>query len=213
MLAGGHAENALPALATATVNCRLIPGETSADVLRQLQGAPSPTPASRSPRSIRPSRHRHRRSSPSASPWSRRPASAAWGHDVPISPVQENGATDGLYFRNAGIPVYGVTGIPMPVGEERMHGKDERIPVKSFREGVAFATALMNGDCRNAPRAGNRPATPRARRSPCCHAATFLGTSSLALAGDGVRNCQPLAGSIAPRHRTASEAAAKHRRR
>jgi acetylornithine deacetylase/succinyl-diaminopimelate desuccinylase-like protein len=70
-------------------------------------------------------------------------ARAAWGHDVPISPVQENGATDGLYFRNAGIPVYGVTGIPMPVGEERMHGRDERIPVKSFRDGVAFATALM----------------------------------------------------------------------
>ena len=57
--------------------------------------------------------------------------------------MQENGATDGLYFRNAGIPVYGVTGIAMPVDEKRLHGRDERIPVKSFGEGVTFATALM----------------------------------------------------------------------
>jgi acetylornithine deacetylase/succinyl-diaminopimelate desuccinylase-like protein len=66
-----------------------------------------------------------------------------WGREIPISPVQENGATDGLCFRNAGIPVYGITGIPMPVDENRMHGNDERIPVKSFEEGVTFATALM----------------------------------------------------------------------
>ena len=37
MLAAGHAENALPALATATVNCRLIPGEYSADIMRMLK--------------------------------------------------------------------------------------------------------------------------------------------------------------------------------
>ena len=142
MLAGGHAENALPALATATVNCRLIPGENSADVLRQLRRAVADTgiaiaevhPARPSPPSpLLPERLAMVKAA----------ARAAWGHDVPISPVQENGATDGLYFRNSGIPVYGVTGIPMPVGEERMHGRDERIPVKSFREGVAFATALM----------------------------------------------------------------------
>ena len=68
---------------------------------------------------------------------------ATWGREVPITPVQENGATDGVFFRNAGIPVYGVTGIPMPVGEDRMHGKDERIPAKSFRDGVTFATVLI----------------------------------------------------------------------
>jgi acetylornithine deacetylase/succinyl-diaminopimelate desuccinylase-like protein len=142
MLAGGHAENALPALATATVNCRLIPGENSADIMRQLRRAVADTgitivevhPAKPSP----PSPLLAERLA-----LVKAATRAAWGHDVPISPVQENGATDGLYFRNAGIPVYGVTGIAMPVGEERMHGKDERIPVKSFREGVAFATALM----------------------------------------------------------------------
>jgi len=142
MLAGGHAENALPALATATVNCRLIPGENSADVLRQIRRAVADTGVTIA--EVHPARP-----SPPSPLLSERlslvkaAARATWGHDVPISPVQENGATDGLYFRNAGIPVYGVTGIPMPVGEERMHGRDERIPVKSFREGVVFATALM----------------------------------------------------------------------
>ena len=142
MLAGGHAENALPALATATVNCRLIPGETSTDVMKQLKRAVSDTgiaivevnPAKPSPPSpLLPERLALVKAA----------IRATWGHDVPVSPVQENGATDGVYFRNAGIPVYGVTGIPTPVGEERMHGRDERILVKSFREGVTFATALI----------------------------------------------------------------------
>ncbi|MGH7592513.1 MAG: M20/M25/M40 family metallo-hydrolase [Gemmatimonadales bacterium] len=142
MLAGGHAENALPALATATVNCRLIPGESSTDIMRQLRRAVADTgisiaevnPAKPSPPSpLLPDRLALVKGA----------IHSAWGRGVPISPVQENGATDGLYFRNVGIPVYGVTGIPMPVGEERMHGKDERIPTRSFREGVAFATALM----------------------------------------------------------------------
>ena len=142
MLAAGHAENALPALATATVNCRLIPGENAAEVMRQIRRAVNDTgitvaevaPAKPSqPSPLVPERLALIKVA----------SRAAWGHEIPISPVQENGATDGVYFRNAGIPVYGVTGIPMPVDEERMHGRDERIPVKSFREGVAFATALM----------------------------------------------------------------------
>lgn len=69
---------------------------------------------------------------------------ATWGRDIPITPVQENGATDGLFFRNVGIPVYGLYGIAMPVDETRLHGRDERIPVKSFVEGVVFATALIS---------------------------------------------------------------------
>lgn len=142
MLAGGHAENALPALATATVNCRLIPGENSAAILKALKLAVNDTAI------VITEVHPARPSPPSPLLPERLAlvnvaARAAWGHEVPITPVQENVATDGLYFRNAGVPVYGVTGISMPVGEERMHGRDERIPAKSFREGVVFATALM----------------------------------------------------------------------
>jgi acetylornithine deacetylase/succinyl-diaminopimelate desuccinylase-like protein len=142
LLTGGHAENALPALARATVNCRIIPGESTADVMKAIKAAVNDTgiaiaevnPAKPSPPSPL---------LPERLALIRMASKAAWGREIPISPVQENGATDGVYFRNAGIPVYGVTGIAMPVGEERMHGKDERILAKSFREGVAFATALI----------------------------------------------------------------------
>ena len=142
MLSAGHAENALPALATATVNCRLIPGEYSADIMRMLKAIVADTavkiaevdPAKPSPPSPL---------LPDRMALIKQAAIDTWGREIPISPVQENGATDGLYFRNAGIPVYGITGIPMPVDETRMHGNDERIPVKSFEEGVTFATALM----------------------------------------------------------------------
>lgn len=142
MLSAGHAENALPALATATVNCRLIPGEYSADVMRMLKAIVADTavviaevdPAKPSPPSPL---------LPDRMALIKQASIDTWGREIPISPVQENGATDGLYFRNAGIPVYGITGIPMPVNETRAHGKDERIPVKSFEEGVTFATALM----------------------------------------------------------------------
>ncbi len=142
MLSAGHAENALPALATATVNCRLIPGEYSADIMRMLKAIVADTavviaevnpakPSSPSPLL------------PERIALIKQAAIDTWGREIPISPVQETGATDGLYFRNAGIPVYGITGIPMPVNETRAHGNDERIPIKSFEEGVAFATALM----------------------------------------------------------------------
>ena len=51
----------------------------------------------------------------------------------------ETGATDGLFLRNAGIPVYGVTGIAYDPDDVRAHGKDERILVKSYNEGLEFA--------------------------------------------------------------------------
>jgi acetylornithine deacetylase/succinyl-diaminopimelate desuccinylase-like protein len=142
MLSGGHAENALPALATATVNCRLIPGEFSADVMRVLKKVVGDSGISVA--EIYPAKP----SPPSPLLADRmaiikQSAIDTWGKEIPITPVQESGATDGLFFRNAGIPVYGITGIPMPTDENRAHGKDERIPVKSFEDGVTFATALM----------------------------------------------------------------------
>ena len=142
MLTGGHAENALPALAKVTVNCRLVPGEKSTDIVAAITKAIADTGVAVA--EVNPAKP-----SPTSPLLAERLAlvkaasKAAWGHEVPITPVQENGATDGLYFRNAGIPVYGVTGIANPVGEERMHGKDERILAKSFKEGVTFATALI----------------------------------------------------------------------
>ncbi len=58
---------------------------------------------------------------------------------IPIVPFMETGATDGLFLRNAGMPVYGVTGIAYDPEDVRAHGKDERILVRSFDEGLEFA--------------------------------------------------------------------------
>ena len=62
---------------------------------------------------------------------------------IPISPTMETGATDGLYFRNAGIPVYGFTGIFLAVDDNRMHGKDERILIKAFDDALDFTYDVL----------------------------------------------------------------------
>jgi acetylornithine deacetylase/succinyl-diaminopimelate desuccinylase-like protein len=140
MLQAGHAENALPQTAQATVNCRLLPIDDAAAVQKelvrvladpQITVAPigTPTPSPPSPLAPEPL------SAIEAA------AKAVWGSapTVPIIPFMETGATDGLHLRNAGIPVYGVSGIAHDPDDVRAHGKDERIPVKSFNEGLEFA--------------------------------------------------------------------------
>ena len=67
---------------------------------------------------------------------------APWG-TLPIVPKMETQASDGLYVRNAGVPVYGVTGIFVAVNDNREHGKDERILVSSFQDGLRFAYELI----------------------------------------------------------------------
>ena len=57
----------------------------------------------------------------------------------------ETGATDGLQLRNAGMPVFGTSGIFADVDDVRMHGKDERILVSSFYEGIEFSYQLLKG--------------------------------------------------------------------
>jgi acetylornithine deacetylase/succinyl-diaminopimelate desuccinylase-like protein len=61
------------------------------------------------------------------------------------------GATDGLLVRNAGIPVYGVTGIAFDPDDVRAHGKDERILVRSFNEGLEFAYQIAKALAGPAP--------------------------------------------------------------
>ena len=59
------------------------------------------------------------------------------GNAIQIIPQMSTGATDGLYFRAAGIPVYGVEGsYGISPDDERAHGLDERLPVKAFYDDV-----------------------------------------------------------------------------
>ena len=69
-------------------------------------------------------------------------AKATWG-EVPVIPFMEMGATDGLFLRNAGMPVYGVTGIAFDPEDVRAHGRDERILVRSYYEGITFMECLI----------------------------------------------------------------------
>jgi acetylornithine deacetylase/succinyl-diaminopimelate desuccinylase-like protein len=62
---------------------------------------------------------------------------------VPVIPVMSAGATDSLYLRGAGIPVYGVDGIFEDVNDVRAHGRDERVQVRSFYEGQEFLYRLV----------------------------------------------------------------------
>ena len=134
MLDAGHAENALPQKATATVNCRIFPGVSIEDVQKQLAtlvadpkiavkvlGAPAPSPVSE----LRPDIER----AITQSIHKRYPG-------VAVSPYLESGGTDGMVYRAAGIPTWATSGVFIKPNEMFAHGLDERIPTKSFYDGI-----------------------------------------------------------------------------
>jgi acetylornithine deacetylase/succinyl-diaminopimelate desuccinylase-like protein len=141
LLEGGHAVNALPQLAAATVNCRVLPEDSPEYVVSTLQkvvGDDQVTIKQVSDRTKSP-----------ASPM--RPdllqavadiTSRMWP-GVPTVPTMVMGATDGRYLRAAGIPTYGVQGFFMDVNDIRFHGRDERMGVQSFYGGQAFLYELV----------------------------------------------------------------------
>lgn len=129
LLRGGHADNALPQSATATVNCRIFPGVPVAAVGKTLQGLVGPkvevavigTPAASDASPLRPDVVA-----------ATTQALHALHPGVPLVPVQESGATDGIYLRAAGIPTYGVSGMFIKDSDSFAHGLNERVPVQSF---------------------------------------------------------------------------------
>lgn len=140
-LAAGHAENALPQLATAVVNCRILPDESPDDIrqvlIDQIDDARvsvtpinEPTPSDPSPLT------------PEILQAVESITTQMWP-GVVVVPTMNAGATDGLYLRNAGIPTYGVSGIFRDVDDVRAHGKDERILIRSYFEGQAFLYRLV----------------------------------------------------------------------
>ena len=141
MLEAGHAENALPQRARAVVNYRILPGESPAAVRATLGDVVGDAAVSITPL-------KEAKVSP-ASPLVpellepiERITEAMWP-GVPVIPTMSTGATDGLFLRNAGIPVYGVSGIFGDVNDIRAHGRDERIAVRSFLEGQEFLYRLV----------------------------------------------------------------------
>jgi acetylornithine deacetylase/succinyl-diaminopimelate desuccinylase-like protein len=140
LLAGGHAENALPQSATATVNCRIFPGTSAEEVRSQLQSIVGPkvevavigTPISSPPSPLRQDVLA-----------AVEQAVRAVHPGVPVVPDQAPYATDGTFFRGAGLPTYGVQSLFMKDSDDFSHGLDERVPVASFYDGLTYWYVLL----------------------------------------------------------------------
>ena len=140
-LEGGHARNALPQMARAIVNCRILPGERGEDVRQTLVrvvadpqikvtalGEEIPSPASAL--------------DPELMTQVERLTEGMWP-GTPVIPTMGTGATDSRFLRNAGIPSYGVSGLFVDAGDNRTHGRDERMGVKDLYAGRDFLHSLV----------------------------------------------------------------------
>jgi len=141
MLDAGHAVNALPQSAKAVCNCRILPGIPQTEVLKEiremledsqivvhvmdslLKNPPSPY-------------------NPAFMKTVERVTEKLWP-GIPVITVMDVGASDGIYLRGGGIPTYGISGVSMDVNDNRAHGKDERIGVKEFYDGLEYIYVLM----------------------------------------------------------------------
>jgi acetylornithine deacetylase/succinyl-diaminopimelate desuccinylase-like protein len=141
VVTAGHAVNALPQRAAANINCRVLPGEDPQAVQRtlvqvianpklSLMPVEAATPSPPSPLT------------PELMQTIARITEQMWP-GVPVIPFMSTGATDGLFFREAGIPIYGVSGLFGDIDDVRAHGRDERIGVGEFFDGQAFLWSLV----------------------------------------------------------------------
>lgn len=138
-LKGGHADNALPQMADATVNCRILPGVHPDAILAELKSVvgsgvevtKDPTYDGR-PTPVSPQRADIAKAYQDA-------VAALNGKGIPIAPYMSAGATDGSFFREKGIPVYGMDGSwGITPEDERAHGLDERMAVRALYDNVVF---------------------------------------------------------------------------
>ncbi|WP_263381498.1 M20/M25/M40 family metallo-hydrolase [Granulicella arctica] len=146
MLKGGHAPNALPAMAQANVNCRILPGHSQEEIRKKLIAIfadPSlvvkyktdagevfdvaPDRKALPPPPVR-----------ADVVESLKQVVAQIFPGIPIIPEMESGASDSIYTMAAGIPSYGISGVGIDRNDFRAHGKDERLRTESFYTGVQF---------------------------------------------------------------------------
>jgi len=141
MLSAGHAENALPQTARAVLNARLLPDDSIESVtatLTKVLGDDQIKVTRRESSTMSP------RSPLRADVFSvvEKITAKRWP-GVVVTPTMSTGASDGVFVRRAGIPVYGVSGSFVEQDDNRAHGKDERLGVKQFYDAVDFMTDLM----------------------------------------------------------------------
>jgi acetylornithine deacetylase/succinyl-diaminopimelate desuccinylase-like protein len=140
-LEGGHATNALPQLAAANVNCRILPGVSPAKVLETLTKiVDDPKIQFSFVGEATPSKPAALREDVMSAVTA---IVGAMYPGVPVVPTMSTGATDGLYLRNAGIPTFGVDGLFDDIDDVRAHGRDERVGIKQFNEDLEFQYRLI----------------------------------------------------------------------
>jgi len=141
MLEGGHAINALPQLAAAGVNCRVLPGESIEELRATLVRVLADDQISVT------QTHEAVLSAPSALHQEIMGTIEALTQEfwpgIPVIPTMSAGATDASYLRNAGIPTYGHSGLAGDIDDVRAHGRDERVLVKSFYDGQEYLYRLV----------------------------------------------------------------------
>lgn len=141
LISGGHAENALPQRARATIQCRMMPGDTAEHVQAlltrtldddkisiKLDAPPIVSPESPP--------------TPEIMALAAKVVHSMWP-GVPLVPTMSTGFSDDRQTRNAGIPSYDLSGGFAELGENRAHGRDERIGVRAFDESVEYTYRLM----------------------------------------------------------------------
>ncbi|HET9743675.1 MAG TPA: M20/M25/M40 family metallo-hydrolase [Terriglobales bacterium] len=150
-LDGGHANNALPQTAHSNVNCRILPGhsiEETRQTLIKVFNDPKVTVNYVDDAGVVHTEIPDKKSVPPPPliPEVMKPLEEAtqqmWP-GIPVIPAMATGASDAIYTSPAGLPTYGVSGIALEYNDIRAHGKDERLPVKSFYDGVAFYYQLL----------------------------------------------------------------------
>ena len=140
-LSGGHAENALPVNVSATVNCRVLPHEDPDEILATIKKIAGDKvtvsvsyPAIKSPPSTLTKQVENLIQT----------AVDKTFQNIPVVPMMETGATDAIYLRSEGIPVYGTSGIMEdPEGDKRAHGLNERVGIDAFAASLEFWYQLM----------------------------------------------------------------------
>jgi acetylornithine deacetylase/succinyl-diaminopimelate desuccinylase-like protein len=144
-LNAGHANNALPQTAQAIVNCRIFPGHSPEAIRQQLIGLFNDANLSVKYVSngvisdIAPERKAMVPPAPIAEVFEplTRLTQTIWP-GTSVTPEMENGASDSIYFTEAGIPCYGYSAIALERDDIRAHGRDERLPVDSYWKSLDF---------------------------------------------------------------------------
>jgi acetylornithine deacetylase/succinyl-diaminopimelate desuccinylase-like protein len=149
-LSAGHANNALPQTAQAIVNCRILPGHSAAETRQALvrifadpkvavqylgaNGGVAQAPDTKGfPTVLPPVEVLHPLVQVAAQMWP----------GAPVIPEMETGASDSIYTMAAGIPSYGLNGVGLDQDDVRAHGKDERVRVSAYYEGVEFCYRFL----------------------------------------------------------------------